>query len=306
MKSKYSYLLLGFLSLFSFAQKNFVSNASPIQKQESASADEALQLFFFNVRQGQFTLLKYKNEALIVDAGSIDKKFSDISSSFEKALGGAKIKAIVLTNNSKQHSNFLKKIRKNYCPNCAIVNVQNQKIRLFHTKNDCEYLSLMDSNDLQQLASFLNKTFPTLTFKFPTNLKPSNPTKTKDTALTFIIEYQGTKLLFTGNTNSTQFNQLVDFKQKHTDPLKKHIVEENTAVFSNVKLFRMPICIKDKESIFSWLSFLVKNNFLQSAFIIDNTTNEITYPDDIKNKLQLINISQGTVHLKADAHGCKL
>ena len=195
MPLKYSYVLLGFLSFSSFAQEKITPEVSSIQKLESTPLDEGLHLFFFNVGQGQCTLLKQGNNALIIDAGSLDKKFSTIRSSFENALGKATIKAIVLTNTSKEYSNFLESLRKLYCQDCAIVNIQNQKVRLLHSKNYCEYLSFTDANDLQQLAYFLEKLFPTLTFKFPVHLKQTNPAK-YDPSLTFTIEYQGKKLLF--------------------------------------------------------------------------------------------------------------
>lgn len=299
MKLKYSHILLGLLSFFPFTQGNITPNVSSIQKTETPPTDEALHLFFFNVGQGHCTLLKHGRDALIIDAGSLDKKFSKIKSSFENALGNSTIRAIILTNASKEYSNFLKKLRKHYCQDCTIVNIQNKKIRLFLSKNYCEYLSYTDAKDLQQLSSILDKTYPTLTFKFPVYLKRTNSSK-DDSSLTFTIEYQDTKLLFTGDANSSQFNHLVDSKQKYTDLAKKQLIEANTAILGNTKLFRTPALITKQEDIFQWISFLVKNNSSQPVFIIENTSNSIAYPENIKNKLQSINISQETLHLKIE------
>jgi|GEM_PF-2843165 len=301
MKLNHGFIVFALLSTFSFAKINLPIPSSTIQKIETKSSKESLQLFFFDVGQGHFSLLKQGDAALIIDAGSSNKKFSDIKSTFEKHLGNATIKAVILTQDTAEHRNFLKKLRQHYCDEaCVFLNIYKQKIRLSHAKNYCEYLSLFDSTDLQQLASFFKGIFPSLTFSFPVHLKQFNPTKIEDSSLTFAIEYQHKKLLFTGNTAFAQFNHLIDFKQKYTDPAKKQLILENTNIFRNINLIKLPTAFEDQEKILQWISSLTKENAHQPIFVIGNIPNTISSP---KNNLQVINPSQGTICLKVDIYG---
>lgn len=297
MKTNHGFIVFALLSTFSFAKTNLPINPPIIQKIETDSNKGALQLFFFDVGQGHFSLLKQGDTALIIDAGSSNKKFSDIKSTFEKHLGNATIKAVILTQDTAEHQNFLKKLRKHYCDeSCVFLNIYKQKIRLSHAKNYCEYLSLFDPSDLKQLASFFNEIFPNLTFNFPVHLKQFNPTKIEDSSLTFAIEYHHKKLLFTGNTFFAQFNHLIDFKQKCTDQVKKRLAIENTNIFRNINLIKLPTSFENQEKILQWIASLTK----QPIFAIGNIPSTIT---SLKNNLQIINPSKGTVYLKIDSHG---
>ena len=104
------------------------------------------------------------------------------------------------------------------------------------------------------------------------------------------------KLLFTGNTSFAQFNHLIDFKQKCTDPAKKRLAIENTNIFRNINLIKLPTSFENQEKILQWIASLTK----QPIFAIGNIPSTIT---SLKNNLQIINPSKGTVYLKIDTHG---
>ena len=68
MKLKHYYILLGTFIIFSFIKANVIP--LPVSNTDSNLKNEPLYVYFFNVGQGSFTLLKHGDKALIIDAGS--------------------------------------------------------------------------------------------------------------------------------------------------------------------------------------------------------------------------------------------
>mgnify|MGYP004655636941 CR=1 FL=1 len=302
MKLKHYYILLGTFIIFSFIKANVIP--LPVSNTDSNLKNEPLYVYFFNVGQGSFTLLKHGDKALIIDAGSLDRKFSEIKEIFETHLGNAKIKAILLTHNSHEHHNFVKTLRKHYCDDdCAILSIYKQKIRLSHEKKHCEYLSFLVSSDLQQLSSFLSYKFPKLSFKFPIQLAPFSATKVTDPSLITSIEYQGIKLLFTGAATAKQLNYFVDTKRHYNDAEKINLIQNNTQIFNHVNIFILPT---DTAQILPWSTFIANHNSqkLTTIFLgnIQTLPNLNLLAPSIKNNLFFTCDSKNFPYFKIENH----
>lgn len=283
------YWLILFFSIYNFllyaSEESSFTLSFDENEYDFASEDKAIeellkhfngsvQIFFFNVGQGNFSLIKQKENAIIVDAGSggnfsSDKvSFENIKSIFLTCLNTAKIKAIIISHTDDDHCNFLSQLTDLLSPDFFIVFGGNTagKQKILKLLNPSEYIPILYL-DLSSSLKFKKENIPSClspghiiwedgevsvqfvqkklnelikggTFQFldPINLLPEK-SDNNDSSLIFKFTYGGNSILFSGDaTENTYFC----YYPKLIESASKNLKKTNKAILHKVNLFGIP------------------------------------------------------------------
>ena len=228
---------------------------------------EGLHLFFFNVGHGNFILVRDKNNAMIVDAGSDNKntikkhdtgsengtKVKDyIKELFQHCLGAAVLRQIIITHNHKDHKNYVYDGSNNIIWELftGVQKLWSPEIITKPTK----------------LHSVINKTILSL-------LQPTNIVELiteNDKSSVFTLTYDDIKVLFTGDATGKTLDNYVE-KHQGVIGFQKFVVDQNRKLLENVHLLVIPHHGSSTEDSFRWTLYILKhsNNLLASVISAD-------------------------------------
>ncbi|MFQ6722948.1 MAG: MBL fold metallo-hydrolase [Opitutales bacterium] len=258
---------------------NFVMPVYPLQ------CNNDLVFYFFNTGQGNCTLVKQGDKALLIDCGGSSAIAFD--KTFTKCLGEALIECVIITHPHADHCNFLQKISQEHFSEeaCLIIGGPSEweadekgkkikkDINVFVNafgnifKNKC-YIS--DDGIVYKVGSplcfcipklenFLKYLFKGVEFNF---LRFGNELFDKSDlnsySLVFSITYKNNSILFTGDSTGDAFDRFLSKKRKKV--FQKYLVQRNKKIIKNINIFVMPHHGTDTESSWYWTVRINKIN----------------------------------------------
>ncbi len=249
------------------------------------SRDNDLVFYFFNTGQGNCTLVKQGDKALLIDCGGSSTIAFD--KTFTKCLGEALIECVIITHPHADHCNFLQKISQEHFSEeaCLIIGGPSEweeykdgkkikkDINVFVNafgnvfKNKC-YISddgivyKVGSSFcfcIPKLENFLKYLFKGVEFNF---LRFGNELFDKSDlnsySLVFSITYKNNSILFTGDSTGDAFDRFLSKKRKKF--FQSYLVQRNKKIIKNINVLVMPHHGTDTEGSWYWTVRINKIN----------------------------------------------
>ena len=251
-----------------------------------------IYLFAFNVGQGNFTLLRHKETAILIDAGSKNKDdkhpcFPNPKGHVKACLEGAKIKAIIITHTDDDHYNYLgEDWLKEILPKGTLLYVGgtfgNAKGIIEGLGVDSSQLhsrvpgelwrnSLTTFETNESIERCLNALIPGCVFNFLCSPRALiHPNEKNLQSLVFLLTYSGRSILFTGDATG----ETLDCCLYGGSPLPD-IVGKNRELMKRVNILMVPHHGSETDGSFRWTHYVLKHskeNFLGAIISVDPHT----------------------------------
>lgn len=263
-----------------------------------ASPFADVHIYFFDVGQGNCILLRNEKNAILVDAGSGNTTFENISDSFKKCLGGIKINGIVLTHLDSDHINFVKDITESKeftAPGSLIystrTNSKGPSIVCGPAISSLQKVQGTYEEGINTIQVYLNGLFGSESFTF---LKANwssflQKSDTNATCLVFSFKYHGCKVLFTGDSTGRALDKYIEQEEGVS------WWKENRDVIANTNIFVMPHHGSEEDGAWRWTLNVTKYspNLIATIINVDATKTlynhprawitDVTWPDSMQS-----------------------
>lgn len=309
-----------------------VSDAFVSVIEQEAFSEGVIYLFAFNVGQGNFILLRHKETAILVDAGSKNKSdklscFPNPRSRVETCLKGVKIKAIIITHTDDDHYNYLgEEWLKEFLSKDApiyvggtfekakkIVESLGLNASCVHSRVPGEpwYNSVTNTETNENVEKRLNGLISGCVFNFLCSpRKLIHPDETNSQSLVFLLTYGGRSILFTGDATGETLDCCLYGETPLSDEVKK-----NCTLTKKVNILIVPHHGSETDGSLRWTHYVSKHsrkNFLGAVISVDphtspyghahNWVRELHFPEAARGD-KIFNIAYATKRESGSGRG---